>query len=391
MIREYSIREYSYKEEVKVSLHALQLFAAFLFFLFIPLKDTGLVHYVILLGVILTTGNVVLTIYKNGAEKIHVLIFTLLLVDMAVSLLTTNEQLSSGLLYSIVGYFSLFWIIALSDVFFRDKKTIDTIYRFGICSGLLFSVYSLMPFAYYRDNNTISPTLTLYFGNSNLTGIYIFASVCIIIIYIKCAQRKAIWRFLAATLVAYLLYLLWMTGARTCMIATAFVIASAILPIRIKIPKLVVIGCFVFPIIFIPIYLALYRSGYANLTIMGKELFSGRQGTFTDYLSLLKTDFQWVVGNLGEAGFENAHNAPLAHLCSTGLIGLILFYGVMFEKTMSCTESNDIVARTSLICILGLFIQSSGEASIFLGGFPGIVFVYIFFFLAGQRKLSYNG
>lgn len=378
MIRRYSHREF------KVSLRDIQLFAAFLFFLLIPLKNTGVIHYVIWLGVIATTGNIVFTICNNGATKAYVVIFIALVLNVIVSLFTTNKQLVSGLLYAIVCYFSLFWVIALNETFARTQKAINAIYKFGICSGLLFAVYSLMPFAYYRDNNTISPTLTLYFGNSNLAGIYIFAVTCIIIIYVRNAKRK----ILVGLLVVYLLYLLWMTGARTCMFAAIFVVASAFLPAKIKIPKWIVVGCFAFPIIFMPVYMALFRSNYADLTIMGKALFSGRQETFVDYLSLLHNKFQWIVGNLGEVGFANAHNAPLAHLCSTGIVGTVLFYGVMLEKTLACCKNNNLVTRTALICILGLFIQSSGEASIFLGGFPGIEFIYVFFYLAGTGDNS---
>lgn len=376
MVKGYIHREF------KVSLLDIQLFAAFLFFLLIPLKNTGIIHYVIWLGVIATTANIVLTIYNNGTERKYIAVFLVLLIDIVVSLFTTSEHFASGLLYAVVCYFSLYWIIALNDTFLQNKKTIEAIYRFGIFSGALFSVYSRMPFAYYRDNNTVSPTLTLYFGNSNLAGIYIFAVICIIMIYLKNAKKKAF----VVMLVAYLLYLLWMTGARTCMIAAIFVVVSAILPVKIRIPKLIVIVCFAFPIVFVPIYLTLFRKGYADLMIMGKELFSGRQGTFMDYLSLLHTDFQWIVGNLGEAGFANAHNAPLAHLCSTGLLGASLFYGMMLKKTLACCENDNPVARTALICILGLFIQSSGEASIFLGGFPGIEFVYVLFCLAGRKE-----
>lgn len=369
--------------EFKVSFNDIQLFAAFLFFLLIPFKNTGIIHYVIWLGVIATTANIAFTIYSKGIEKKYAVVFLILLVDIITSLFTTKEQFASGLLYAIVCYFSLFWVIALNNTFIQNKKTINAIYIFGICSGLLFSVYSLMPFAYYRDNNTVSPTLTLYFGNSNLAGIYIFAVICITMIYLKNSQKKV----LVGILVVYLMYLLWMTGARTCMVAAIFVVVSAILPVKIRIPKLVVVVCFAFPIVFVPIYLMLFKNGYADLMIMGKELFSGRQGTFTDYLSLINTDFQWIVGNLGEAGFANAHNAPLAHLCSTGILGLIFFYGMMLKKTLTCCENDNPVARTALICILGLFIQSSGEASIFLGGFPGIEFVYILFYLAGRKEV----
>ena len=376
MIKKYSYRVFG------ISFHDVQLFSAVLFFLLIPLKDTGIVHYVIWLGVIATTGNIVLTAYNNGVKKKDVGLFLVLLVNIVVNLIATRDQLAGNLLYAIVCYFSLYWVIALNDTFSQSLKKIESIYKFAIFSGLLFSVYSFMPFAYYRDDNTISPTLTLYFGNSNVAGIYILSTLCIIVINLKskAKNKKFIW-----LLLAYLLYLLWMTGARTCMIAALFVVGSAILPMRIKIPKWIVVGCFLFPIIFVPAYLILYRSGFEDLMIMGKSFFSGRQDTYVDYLSLLHTDFQWIFGNLGEAGFANAHNAPLAHLCSTGILGSTLFFGMILKKALGCSENDNPVARTALIGILGLFIQSSGEASIFLGGFPGIEFVYVLFYLAGRK------
>lgn len=55
-------------------------------------------------------------------------------------------------------------------------------------------------------------------------------------------------------------------------------------------------------------------------------------------------------------------------------------------KTLKATEKKSEVARTALICMLGIFIQSSGEASIFLGGFPGVEFVYILFYLMNEEE-----
>lgn len=138
MVEKHELREF------KVSFHDIQLFAAFLFFLLIPLKNTGIIHYVIWLGVIATTANIALTIYNNGAERKYIVLFFVLLIDIVVSLFTTDEPFESGLLYAIVCYFSLFWVIALNNTFLQNKKTIDTVYRFGILSGLLFSAYSLI-------------------------------------------------------------------------------------------------------------------------------------------------------------------------------------------------------------------------------------------------------
>ena len=55
--------------EFKVSFNDIQLFAAFLFFLLIPFKNTGIIHYVIWLGVIATTANIAFTIYSKGMKK----------------------------------------------------------------------------------------------------------------------------------------------------------------------------------------------------------------------------------------------------------------------------------------------------------------------------------
>lgn len=52
-----------------VGFHDIQLFSAFLFFLLIPLKNTGIVHYVIWLGVIATTANVFFTLKNTGCKK----------------------------------------------------------------------------------------------------------------------------------------------------------------------------------------------------------------------------------------------------------------------------------------------------------------------------------
>lgn len=370
-----------------VSFHDIQLFSAFLFFLLIPLKNTGIVHYVIWLGVIATTANVFFTLKNTGCEKKYVVIFCMILLTMIVSLFTSNKNIDSGLFYAVVCYFSLYWLIALNSHFSFAEREKDTIFRFAVMSGIVFSVYSFMPFAYYRDNNTVAPTLTLYFGNSNLTGIYLFATICLLSVLFSRARHKK----LLALLIAYLFYLTWLTGARTCMVAAVFVLVSSIVPVRFHVPKVVVVVAFLFPIVFVPLYLALFRSGYADITLMGKSLFSGRQGTFLDYLSLLHTPLQWCVGNLGEANLANAHNAPLAHLCSTGLIGTSLFYGMMLNKVLNSTKNSSTkMQRTALICILGFFLQSSGEASIFLGGFPGSVFVYLLFLCMREENDADN-
>ena len=152
MVEKHALRKF------KVSFHDIQLFAAFLFFLLIPLKNTGIIHYVIWLGVIATTANVFFTLKNTGCEKKYVVIFCMSLLTMIVSLFTSNKNIDSGLFYAVVCYFSLYWLIALNNHFSFAEREKDTIFRFAVMSGIVFSVYSFMPFAYYRDNNTVAPT-----------------------------------------------------------------------------------------------------------------------------------------------------------------------------------------------------------------------------------------
>ena len=102
-----------YNSRITVTFHDIQLFAAFLFFLLIPLKTIGIIHYVIWLGVIANVANIVSTMYNCGIKKEYVIAFIILLQIICSSLFTTNKPFISGLLYAIVCYFSIFWLIAL--------------------------------------------------------------------------------------------------------------------------------------------------------------------------------------------------------------------------------------------------------------------------------------
>ena len=53
----------------QVCFHDIQLLAAFLVFLLIPLKSTGIIHYVILLGAAATLGNIVYTLCRKKLKR----------------------------------------------------------------------------------------------------------------------------------------------------------------------------------------------------------------------------------------------------------------------------------------------------------------------------------
>ena len=135
---------------------------------------------------------------------------------------------------------------------------------------------------------------------------------------------------LSSLIVIALFYLCWLTESRSSLIACILALIYTLFFSGKKIPNIIVCLVVATPILFFPIYLALYRNGFNNLTLLGKQLFSGRQYTYTEYLNQLNTPYRWLFGDLGETLFSNAHNAPLMILCSIGLVGLfVTYYGLI--------------------------------------------------------------
>ena len=93
------------------------------------------------------------------------------------------------------------------------------------------------------------------------------------------------------------------------------------------------------------------------------------------------------MGNLCEVSLQNAHNAPLAVLCSLGVIGAVLFFGLFYRAVWTNnTAINHPTARTSVAALLAICVASCGEASMFLGGFPGVGFMFLFLWLSNYRS-----
>lgn len=184
-------------------------------------------------------------------------------------------------------------------------------------------------------------------------------------------------------LVFYDLYMIYRTNSRSTFAVTLLVVISCFLFSNIRINKLIISVCALFPVLFVVVYLYLYYgAGLSNFSFMNKTFFSGRQVTYLNHLSTIENPINVLFGNFGAHCFQNAENAPLAVFCSVGVIGLIAFYAFYLHVLFSIADKPRSQIRTTcLICILGLFIESSTEASFFLGGFPCVILVSTFMLL----------
>lgn len=286
-------------------------------------------------------------------------------------------------------YINAFLLIDNCKEIVPTKKTFDFIFYSAVALSLIFAVYTFTPIAYrVHTNGVIWYSIYYVFdlGNSNLAGIYIFFFYCVLLINLAYRKRK----ILIILIMIYDLYMIYGTHCRSALFTALFVTIAFFLVGRIKLPNVIIILGILIPAFFIIFYLHLYNSfGSQGVKVLDKSLFTGRQNIFLDFLGYLDSPIKVCFGNFEKAGLKNGHNIIVSVLSSLGIFGLSAFY--LFYGRILCSinkKEKSSIRTMSIICIIGLFIMSSAEASLFLGGFPGVVFVSSFVLLSNFSDYS---
>lgn len=152
---------------------------------------------------------------------------------------------------------------------------------------IVFITYIFMGIANKATTGGVVWTCRCYvfnLDNSNTAGMYLYAIYCLILMHFFEEKGNRICDF---GLLTVSMYMIWRTEARTCIAATVFVTAFGILYKKKKLPTILEIACFAFPIVFIFGYLWLFYSGFKDIAMGDKNLFSGRQETFVTYLNYI--------------------------------------------------------------------------------------------------------
>ena len=311
------------------------------------------------------------------------IIIAFVVAAMIIGLASGGELANIDKWFSIVAFTNLLILIDKSEEISISQKSIDYLYRIAVFLTIVFITYIFMGIANKATTGGVVWTCRYYvfnLDNSNTAGMYLYAIYCLILMHFFEEKGNRICDF---GLLTVLIYMIWRTEARACIAATVFVTTFGILYKKKKLPTILEIACFAFPIVFIFGYLWLFYSGFKDIAMGDKNLFSGRQETFVTYLNYIRSPIHILFGNISEVTFSNAHNGPLAIFCSTGLVGILSYYYIFIRQVMRANKyATSPMNRIAIICILGFVIQTSGEAAILLGGFPGAPFISTFFLLA---------
>lgn len=350
----------------------------------------------ILLTLVLFWGvirNICLFTFKDA------LIFIVIVMCILMSLLHTCGNITLSLLKSTFCFFATYMLIVVVSRSVVNRRTFDFVYICTIVASLLFIVYYFTPIAYLAETGSgkkyISDGFTCNLGNPNYTGIVLFILFMNLFINVRIRKNKVF----ITTLMFCLFFLILKTGSRACFLSIGVALVFSIYD-RIKyakgggkISKSFIILVTLIPVFFIWLYLAMYYSGVKNVEILNKSLFSGREITYIEYLRNIRDIPEFLIGNIVDTQFNNAHNGPLAIFCSIGLIGLISIY-VINVSCINNINNGTWISSICVVCILCVFIHACVEAAFMVGGMSSIVGMSTFYFLSsfneGKNELENN-
>jgi hypothetical protein len=314
------------------------------------------------------------------------ILFFLITVELLLSACFGRGELPiKDVFIGSLGYLEMMMALIILNYLQFSRENISFLLNINILIAIIFVILSCSGFAYSGR----LPLLYLGYSNPNTTAIYLLLNQAILITFLGNIQKRWI-KYGVFILCVHEVYLLFLTGSRTCLIASILIVVFYLSGKRIHIPKILIVAAILFPLIFVGIYTGLYATGqYTNQMFLGKELFSGRERLFYETVSQLSNVF--LFGDVKHYNFTNLHNAPLTIISSVGIVGYILYVLYYLNFLFHYyTRNSSIQQNIALVTILATFFHSSSEAVLMVGGAQYSVIIATFYWILKGVIESYD-
>lgn len=247
-----------------------------------------------------------------------------------------------------------------------NKRMVDTVLRINILIGLLYVVLYL---AGYRTE--YGHGLTMNFPNPNQLGLFLLQSALYVLLGMFYYKARVA-RVLLFGLGCFLVYLINLTHARSCLIAIgAFLIILFIVWFTKKRPVLSPFWSFMLllvPLLFAILYMVLYNRGLlGNFDFMdtseGKTVTS-RVGVWQDAFNLIKENF--LFGTY--MGMDQRHNTHVDILSTYGFLPFVLFMSVLSGGVRLVSDrEHDTFSCLSIWAFYAVVLMGTFEAALVAG------------------------
>lgn len=298
-------------------------------------------------------------------SKLVLLLIAMAAVVMA-SYIASGGGETMGFLILLLGYLSLPAYLIFTPYLPFRKSMVNTMKLFNLLTALFF-IYCFFVRPEYTPK---TDALTFGYSNQNRLAIYLVQNMSILLALAKNEKNKLI-KILVILICLFETYLIYLTYARIAYICAIVLWLYFLRNKKVGIKKRTATLFLVLPLLFLVVVMAVYNAEIIphDTILWGKPLFSGREEMYLFFLKNMSLP-TWIIGNFAQYYFDNLHNAFLSILCTTGMIGLVLFCLFFFFALMDLRKYSEknCYHVMPLVGLLLLFIEGCAEAATLVSG-----------------------
>ncbi len=369
-------------ENIESILFSVQLICVILNVYSVIWQMNEFTSLIIALNFMITAALAFITISnKNDKNTVILWIFIALLSYMAAT--SGKPDISFDYLKSWIMFMTTislyFWVYAANI----NEKMINRIFICGIIIAILFIVGFFSDKVY--ANSAMPDFATFGLSNPNLAGIYLLNVFLCIFILTKFSQHRFL-RFVCYAMCAVLFYFIWLTEARSCVVAALVFILLSFSNIK-KYSKFINFMILIFPLIFSIIYLELVDTSFMDIF----DFMEGEGKSLTSRVYIWEEAFYIIESNpiFGNYfyGSGNRHNT---HLMIVAAFGVIVFGVVMvyLNRIVNYIGSHirEKYQTIALYAFYSVILMGTFESALFSGSQGMYVFSGAFLMIAKYER-----
>ncbi len=355
-----------FKQNISELLCCFVIVGLTMILVFEPLNVTllsGLGVWIIFIAVTLIF---IVAVVENRTFADAITLAAALLAAVGIISMTVCNQISYKSLVALVSVLEI-PLFMMSVKRISSKKIVTLIYGSFVCVSLFYIVLSFTSAAHrFKNEYGVSQAnfLTLGYGNPNKTGMLLFGCVAVLLSYFHYADgfRK---KMLIASDIAYMLFLIYRTRSRVCIVVSVLLLLCSFVKKRKLIGSFGRI-CYIVPVLFVPLYM-IVPERLLRLKLFGDAFDTGRSLIYAEVLNGIDPK-SFLIGEYSYR-FSNQHNLYVSLFATVGILGVVAFAVLYFaaDKRMSkAYESNSAKIAYAAICLY--MLHSSVESAMFLSG-----------------------
>ena len=270
----------------------------------------------------------------------------------------------------------------------NTKKLKEVIYAANLLYPVLFFILYLSPLAYRfvgAYGEIRGDDITLGYNNPNETALYLMFCFFILLSAFFYYKNKLMVRFIAATEICFLAFLIYKTDCRAVLVVCMLVFAYMLFSVELYVQPLFIGAIFIIPIIYTIIVVCFPSLAY--LEFMGETIENGRMNIILEYIDNLDA-FGLLFGNFEKYNLNNMHNGMLSVVASLGIVVFGVYFAALYfgYKRILCGTVGKRDYMPLALGMLGIILHSIAEAAPLVSGSVYAASIFMIAYLAVPDK-----